>query len=166
MCTGTPHTGVKKHSGWVSQIPGKCCIKRDSFMLLTSVFLHFLHFIDPCYEKRQIIFPELFQCILQIRKAQLHVSDHQEILSVHKRTHFSPPVTNHYKIQQVSDIYLRISTSESSVNAMSLPEQGLMVPIFVQRGEMSQAHLTLVCLWISDMYSLISIKITQAWKKQ
>lgn len=40
--------------------------------------------------------------------------------------------------------------------------RGLMFPSFVQRGEMSQAHLTLVCLWISDMYYLIIIKIIQA----
>lgn len=171
MCSGTPPTGVKEHSEWVSQIPRKCWIKRDSFMLFTSVFLHPC-FIDPCYEKRQIIFPDLLQSILQIRKVHLHLSDHQEILSVHKRRHFSSPVTNYYKIQQVSDIYLRISTWEEQGKAMSLPEyqtvshRGLMLPIFVQRGEMNQAHLTLVCLWISDMYYLIIIKILQAWKRQ
>lgn len=131
-------------------------------MLLTSVFLHFLHFIDPRYEKRQITFPELLQCILRIRKAQLHVSDHQEMLSMHKRTRFPPScnqsLQNSASIRYLpEDIYIR-----EHCNARSLPEQVLMVPIFVQRGEMSQARLTLVCLWISDMYYLISIKITQA----
>lgn len=87
MCTGTPRTGVKKHSEWVSQIPRKRWIKRDSFVLFTAVFLH-PYFIDPCYEKRQIIFPGLLQSILQTRKAQLHISDHQETLSVHKRRLF------------------------------------------------------------------------------
>lgn len=40
------------------------------------------------------MFPDLLQSILQIRKALLHISDHQEILSMHKRTHFSFPSCN------------------------------------------------------------------------
>lgn len=71
---------------WVSQIPRKCWSKRDSFMLLMAVFLH-PYFIDLCYEKRQIIFPDLFQSIVQIRKAQLHFSD-QEILCAQENTFF------------------------------------------------------------------------------
>lgn len=121
--------GVMKHSEWVSQIARKCWIKRDSFMLLASVFLH-LYFIDPCYEKRQIIFPELFQCILQIRKSQLHVSHHQFSLCTREHIFFpscNQSLQNSASIRDLpKDIYMR-----EQCKAMSLPEQGLVFPIFV-----------------------------------
>lgn len=104
-----------------------------------------------------MVFSDLLRSTLQIRKAQLQVSDHQEILSVQMRMHFSPScnqlVQNSASIRYLpKDIHMR----RAGYEAMSLPEhqtashRGLMFPIFVKRGEMSQALLTLVCLWISD----------------
>lgn len=148
MSTGTPHTGVKKLSEWVSQIPRKCWIERDSFMMLTSVFLH-PYFIDTLWEKTNHTSKPASIYLGDKKSPVAHLRPSRNSLCAQENTFFSPPVTNYYKIQQVSDIHLKTSTWESRVK---LPEhqtashRGLMFPIFVQRGEMSQAHLTLVCL--------------------
>ena len=58
------------------------------------------------------MFQDLLQFILQIRKALLHISDHQEILSMHKRTHFFPSCNQLLqKLESIGylskDIYVR-----------------------------------------------------------